>query len=116
MVSRRNKQKRFGSSSGGPRGRNFGSGPSANEPLFGKIGSGQIRQTARQPVVRNVSDDMFSPRSISQFRILSGDDLSEERKRKKKLKKKRLKGLKKKQKVKPKRSSLGFEIARVPFG
>jgi len=100
---------------GGPPRRTFGSGPSPKEPLFGQIGSGQIRQTSRQPVVRNVSDDMFSPRSISQFKILSGDDLSEERKKRKKKFKKKLKGTKKK-KTKRKEDPLAFRIARVPFG
>lgn len=100
---------------GGPPRRSFGPGPSPTDPLFGKIGSGQIRQTARQPVVRNVSDDMFSPRSISQFKILSGDDLSEERKKRKKKFKKKIKGSKKK-KTTRKEDPLAFRIARVPFG
>ncbi len=106
---------RVGFAAGGPPTRRFGTGPSPNEPLFGQIGSGQIRQTSRQPVVRNVSRDMFSPRSISQFKLLSGDDLSEERKKRKKKFKKKIKGSKKK-KTKRKEDPLAFRIASVPFG
>jgi len=67
------------------------------------------------PFVRRSQDEMFSPRSISQFKILSGDDLSEERKKRKKKFKKKLKGSKKK-KTKIKEDPLAFRIARVPFG
>ncbi len=116
-IARKNPGRQFGfaAGTGGPVGSRFGPGPSSSEPLFGQIGSGQIRQTARQPVVRNVSRDMFSPRGVSQFKILSGDDLSEDRKKRKKKFKKKLKGLKKK-KAKTKRNIGGFAIARVPFG
>ena len=120
-ISRRN-QGRSGFVTG--RGRGGLSGPSGaaigqpfprSNPNFPELGvvTGSTPRTA--PIVRRSQDEMFSPRSVSQFKILSGDDLGEQRKKRKKKFKKKLKGSKKK-KTKTKEDPLAFRIVRVPFG
>jgi len=118
-ISRRN-QGRSGFVAGrgrgglsGPSGASIGQPfPRSDNPNLGVV-TGSTPRTA--PIVRRSQDEMFSPRSISQFKILSGDDLGAERKKRKKKFKKKIKGSKKK-KTKTKEDPLAFRIARVPFG